>query len=61
MSFFMFYYQYQQGSSRTGTPFPFFFYTTGTAFWHQLEKRLKMRINDNRNKKFLTNGILDAK
>jgi len=40
------------GRERTGTPFPFFFYTTGTSFWHQLgKKRLKMRINDSRNKK----------
>ena len=46
--------EYGQGSCRTGThgnAVPVLFYTTGTSFWHQLEKkRLKMRINDSRNK-----------
>ena len=43
-----------QGSSRTGkhgNAVPVLFYTSETSFWHQLEKRLKMRINDSRNKK----------
>ena len=37
------------------------FLYNGNVVWHQLEKRLKMRINDSRNKVILTNGILDVK
>ena len=36
--------EYGQGSSRTGThgnAVPVLFYTTGTSFWHQLEKTIK--------------------